>query len=347
MDEHVVHRLLDRVGVDALRHRQVALRVHVDAQDAVALLDEGRRQVERGGRLRHAALLVGEGDDLGLAGHGETPRVGGRTIGPRFRARAAFSCRAVTMEPCPVRERSGLETRGRRQEARPGRPAFATSGAAGSAATTGLAHVATVSFLASRAAPSLQFFFALGGGIALARAAAQRGARSGYGAALASMLQTVAVMGPARDQRAAHAGDHRADDGPAAGARRAAADRVPRLPGAAARPLHGAARRVHLRDPRRAGRVHGLLRDAHGLAGDRPPGRDGGARGDGGGAGPVGDLLQRDPGGRLPARARRLAARRDAAPSRAPARRGGGRARLGPLRPARDRARRAARDARC
>jgi hypothetical protein len=62
----------------------------------------------------------------------------------------------------------------------------------------GLAHVATVSFLASRAAPSLQFFFALGGGIALARSAAREGARAGYGTALASMLQTVAVMGPAR-----------------------------------------------------------------------------------------------------------------------------------------------------
>ncbi len=63
---------------------------------------------------------------------------------------------------------------------------------------TGLAHVATVSFLASRAAPSLQFFFALGGGIALARAALLQGARTGYGMAIASMLQTVAVMGPAR-----------------------------------------------------------------------------------------------------------------------------------------------------
>jgi hypothetical protein len=62
----------------------------------------------------------------------------------------------------------------------------------------GLAHVATVSFLASRAAPSLQFFFALGGGIALARSAQRRGARAGYGTALASMLQTIAVMGPAR-----------------------------------------------------------------------------------------------------------------------------------------------------
>ena len=55
-----------------------------------------------------------------------------------------------------------------------------------------------MSFLASRAAPSLQFFFALGGGIALARAAMRQGARIGYGTALASMLQTVAVMGPAR-----------------------------------------------------------------------------------------------------------------------------------------------------
>ena len=62
----------------------------------------------------------------------------------------------------------------------------------------GLGHVAAVSFLASRAAPSLQFFFALGGGIALARAARGRGARVGYGTALAAMLQTVAVMGPAR-----------------------------------------------------------------------------------------------------------------------------------------------------
>ncbi len=63
---------------------------------------------------------------------------------------------------------------------------------------TGLAHVATVSFLASRAAPSLQFFFALGGGIALARASLRCGARVGHGVSLASMLQTVAVMGPAR-----------------------------------------------------------------------------------------------------------------------------------------------------
>ena len=62
----------------------------------------------------------------------------------------------------------------------------------------GLAHVATVSFLASRAAPSLQFFFALGGGISLARASYAGGARAGHGASLAAILQTIAVMGPAR-----------------------------------------------------------------------------------------------------------------------------------------------------
>src|SRR5829696_8891590 len=54
-------------------------------------------------------------------------------------------------------------------------------------------------------------------------------------------------------QRAADAGDHGADDGAAAGARRTRVARVPRLPRAAARALRGAARRFHLRDPRRAG----------------------------------------------------------------------------------------------
>ena len=63
---------------------------------------------------------------------------------------------------------------------------------------TGLAHVATVSFLAARAAPSMQFWIALAGGIALARSAALHGLRVGYGASVAAMLQTTAVMGPAR-----------------------------------------------------------------------------------------------------------------------------------------------------
>jgi len=63
---------------------------------------------------------------------------------------------------------------------------------------SGPAHVATVSFLASRASPSAGFWIALAGGVALARTAQRRGARWGYGAALAAMLETVALMGPAR-----------------------------------------------------------------------------------------------------------------------------------------------------
>lgn len=64
--------------------------------------------------------------------------------------------------------------------------------------TAGPAHVATVSFLGSRAVPSGGFWVALAGGAALARVAQQRGAREGYGASIAATLETVAIMGPAR-----------------------------------------------------------------------------------------------------------------------------------------------------
>jgi hypothetical protein len=64
--------------------------------------------------------------------------------------------------------------------------------------TTGLAHVATASFLASRAVPTGGFAVALAGGVALARAAQRSGLRAGWGASLAAMLQTVAIMGPTR-----------------------------------------------------------------------------------------------------------------------------------------------------
>ena len=66
------------------------------------------------------------------------------------------------------------------------------------AARLGLAHVASCSFLASRLAPSGQFLLALGGGVALARAGPAHGLRAGYGASVAAMVQTVALIGPAR-----------------------------------------------------------------------------------------------------------------------------------------------------
>jgi hypothetical protein len=62
----------------------------------------------------------------------------------------------------------------------------------------GPAHVGVVSFLAARAAPTGGFWIALAGGVALARVAERRGARLGFGASAATMLETVAIIGPAR-----------------------------------------------------------------------------------------------------------------------------------------------------
>jgi hypothetical protein len=67
-----------------------------------------------------------------------------------------------------------------------------------SAVPAGPAHVAVVSFLAARAAPTGGFWIALAGGVALARTAQRRGARVGFGASAAAMLETVAIIGPAR-----------------------------------------------------------------------------------------------------------------------------------------------------
>ena len=63
---------------------------------------------------------------------------------------------------------------------------------------SGPAHVAVVSFLAARAAPTGGFWVALAGGVAIARVAERRGARQGFGASIAAMLETVAIIGPAR-----------------------------------------------------------------------------------------------------------------------------------------------------
>jgi hypothetical protein len=79
------------------------------------------------------------------------------------------------------------------------RPATVASMAtAAPAVPSGPAHVAVVSFLAARAAPTGGFWIALAGGVALARVAQVRGARLGFGASAAAMLETVAIIGPAR-----------------------------------------------------------------------------------------------------------------------------------------------------
>lgn len=67
----------------------------------------------------------------------------------------------------------------------------------GERALAGLANVAALTFLAARAVPG-GFVVALAGGVPLARAAHCRGVRAGYAAAGASLVETMAVMGPAR-----------------------------------------------------------------------------------------------------------------------------------------------------
>ena len=79
VDEDVEHRAVDLVRVPALRHGQVALRVEVDREHALPLLGERDAEIERGGRLGDATLLVREGDD---------PGHGGTSIRPRPRRRA-------------------------------------------------------------------------------------------------------------------------------------------------------------------------------------------------------------------------------------------------------------------
>ncbi len=67
----------------------------------------------------------------------------------------------------------------------------------GESVLAGLANVAAMTFLAARAVPG-GFVVALAAGVPLARAAGLNGARAGYATAGASLVETLAVMGPAR-----------------------------------------------------------------------------------------------------------------------------------------------------
>lgn len=64
-------------------------------------------------------------------------------------------------------------------------------------ALSGMANVAALTFLAARAVP-LGWVVGVVGGVPLARAAQRHGARAGYGTAIASLVETMAIMGPAR-----------------------------------------------------------------------------------------------------------------------------------------------------
>jgi len=62
---------------------------------------------------------------------------------------------------------------------------------------SGMANVAALTFLAARAVP-LGWVVGVAGGVPLARAAQRHGSRAGYAAATASLVETMAIMGPAR-----------------------------------------------------------------------------------------------------------------------------------------------------
>ena len=59
VDEHVVQRPRELIGIDAERERQRRLRVEVDEQHAEPLLHERHSEGVDGGGLGHTALLVG------------------------------------------------------------------------------------------------------------------------------------------------------------------------------------------------------------------------------------------------------------------------------------------------
>ena len=168
--------------------------------------------------------------------------------------------------------------------------------------------MATVSFLAARAAPSAQFWLALAGGIGLARAAALSGLRIGYGASAAAMLQTVAVMGPAR----INAPLTQALTAPMLGALHRRGTSVPAAGGGVLRDPPDALRRAdrgaRVDHPRRPRRLRGQLRHADRLAGDPPRGAARRADRDRRGQRRARGLLQRDPGARVPLGAQLLAA---------------------------------------
>src|SRR6476646_6355862 len=101
---------------------------------------------------------------------------------------------------CPLPRSWSCRASGTRRISRHPRRSLAPSRYVRSVMATpvGLAHVAAVSFLAARLAPSGAFWLALAGGAAVARESDLRGLRAGYAGSAAAMLQTVAMVGPLR-----------------------------------------------------------------------------------------------------------------------------------------------------
>jgi hypothetical protein len=93
--EHIEHRLLERVGIHALAHRQIPLRIEVDRKDFESLFRERNREVQGGRGFRDTTLLVGERDDLsqGCSFRARRPRKGTRKDARKAHASLPFRVR--------------------------------------------------------------------------------------------------------------------------------------------------------------------------------------------------------------------------------------------------------------
>ena len=106
LHQQVVDGQVEVVRVDPEPDRQRALRVEVDQQHLAAVLGERRAQVDGGGGLADAALLVGHRDDprraVPVERHrlGDRParRVGGRVRRTQLRAKSRVDCCARSCE---------------------------------------------------------------------------------------------------------------------------------------------------------------------------------------------------------------------------------------------------------
>ena len=66
-DQHVIGRAVAVAAIDAEPGRGVALRIEIDDQHALADRGQRRAEIDRGGGLADAALLVGERQDARMA----------------------------------------------------------------------------------------------------------------------------------------------------------------------------------------------------------------------------------------------------------------------------------------
>ena len=67
LEQHVIHRQLQLALVDPGPHGRVALRIEIDHEHALAHFGQTSRQIDGGGRLADAALLIGDAENFGHA----------------------------------------------------------------------------------------------------------------------------------------------------------------------------------------------------------------------------------------------------------------------------------------